>query len=60
MVNAASADDGTTALMNAAMHGNDKIVQLLLSRGANKDTKDTWNRTALQLATTFDTKQLLA
>jgi hypothetical protein len=35
-----------TALHSAAREGNRESVTLLLQRGANRDIKDTWGRTA--------------
>ncbi|RFU27623.1 hypothetical protein B7463_g8704, partial [Scytalidium lignicola] len=39
-----------TALHSAAEHGNKDSAKLLLQRGANKDTKDSWGKTPAQRA----------
>ncbi len=38
------------ALCEAASAGNTEVVKLLLKRGANRDVRDTWGRSALDLA----------
>jgi ankyrin repeat protein len=42
---------GTSALMMAAIRGNEELVQLLLHRGANPRLEDRKGRTALDFAT---------
>jgi ankyrin repeat protein len=43
---------GRTALMQAALYGRRKVVELLLDRGARVDRRDNEGRTALQYAAT--------
>jgi ankyrin repeat protein len=42
--------DDSTALIQAAQHGHETTVQLLLDRGANIHVKNFYGRTALDLA----------
>jgi hypothetical protein len=42
-----------TALHSAAREGNRESVTLLLQRGANRDIKDTWGRTAAERAVQY-------
>ena len=42
--------DAKTALMGAAMNGHHAVVELLLSRGADKSLRNAWDETAYQLA----------
>ena len=43
--------DGTTPLMNAAMYGNTDMLKTLISKGADKNKKNSEGKTAKQLAT---------
>jgi ankyrin repeat protein len=48
----------STAAVNGALHsaareGNRESVTLLLQRGANRDIKDTWGRTAAERAVQY-------
>ncbi len=49
-INATEKDRGDTALMFAAIYGNEKVVEILLKRGANPDLTDEHGRTALMKA----------
>lgn len=42
--------DGNTALMYAAQYGNEKVVEILLKRGANPNLTNEFGRTALMIA----------
>ena len=42
--------DAKTALMGAAMNGHFAVVELLLSRGADKSLRNAWDETAHYLA----------
>jgi ankyrin repeat protein len=43
-------EDGRTALMHAAIDGNEQFVKLLLQKGANKDAQDKGGFSALHFA----------
>jgi ankyrin repeat protein len=58
-VNAAFADDGSTALMIASYKGHLSTVQLLLASGANKEAINTAGKTALAMASTNEIKRAL-
>ena len=61
-INAQNGYMGRTALMVAALHGNNGAVSLLLARGANPDLVDEKKLTARTLAENdkhFDTARLL-
>ncbi len=54
-----SSPDGVTALMNAAAFGHDETVRLLLSKGANVRAKDSKGRSALQLASWGEHREII-
>jgi ankyrin repeat protein len=49
-INAATPDNGSTALHGAAITGKEEAAKRLLERGANKDKRDKAGRTALDIA----------
>ena len=51
-VNATDGANGITALMLSARHGQERVVELLLHRGAQIDLQDSSGNTALMLAAT--------
>ena len=52
-------NNGSTPLMIAAMNGKIEVVRELLKRGAKKDLKNKYGKTAYKLADTMRIKMLL-